>query len=138
MAPTTNCVASSPNICGVKVLIGLRGSNGLDVTGMSSIWPCKLSFSWTFHGTKEAVEASLDQIEQGDEVAVGSDFIDGFKAHQALGWRRLGPLGKVHNTAVHMRENDYRWNVFKQHAGRALAWTMIRAGTRGIFCLTLS
>lgn len=77
--------------------------------------------AFLFMDTKEAVEAGLEQIEQGDEVASGSDFIEGFKAHQALGWRRLGPLGKVHNTVIHMRANDYRWNLFKTHAGRALA-----------------
>jgi hAT family C-terminal dimerisation region len=77
--------------------------------------------AFLFMDTKEAVEAALEQIEEDDEVAFGSDFIEGFKAHKALGWRRLGPLGKVHNTAIHMRENDYRWNIFRKHAGRALA-----------------
>jgi hypothetical protein len=77
--------------------------------------------AFLFMDSKEAVKAGLEQIEQGDEVASGSDFIEGFKAHRALGWRRLGPLGKVHNTVIHMRENDYRWNLFKKHAGRVLA-----------------
>lgn len=46
--------------------------------------------------------------------------MEGFESQRALGWRRLGPLGKVHNTSIHMRENNYRWNLFKRRAGRAL------------------
>lgn len=77
--------------------------------------------AFLFMDSKEAVQAALEQIEEDDEAAFGADFIDGFKAQKVLGWRRLGPLGKVHNTAIHMRDSDYRWNLFKRHAGRVLA-----------------
>lgn len=77
--------------------------------------------AFLFMRSKEAVQAALEQIEEDDEAAFGTDFLDGFKAQKALCWRRLGPLGKVHNTMIHIRDNDYRWNLFKKHAGRALA-----------------
>lgn len=70
--------------------------------------------------SKEAAKAALEQIEGDDEIAFSTDFVAGVKAQRALGWRRLGPLGKVHNISVHMRENDYRWNLFKKRAGRSL------------------
>lgn len=47
-------------------------------------------------------------------------FYERIKAQKALGWRRLGPLGKVHNISVHMRESDYRCNLFEKRAGRSL------------------
>lgn len=76
--------------------------------------------AFLFMDTKEAVQAALEQIEEDDQVEFGCDFLEGYKARKALGWRRLGPLGKVHNTAVHMRESDYRWSIFKKQAGRVL------------------
>ena len=71
--------------------------------------------------SKEAVQAALEQIEEDDEASFGTDFIEGFKAQKAFGWRRLGPLGKIHDTAIHIRANEYRWNLFKRRAGRVLA-----------------
>lgn len=76
--------------------------------------------AFLFADSKEASRAALEQIEEDDEAAFASDFIGGFKAQKALGWRRLGPLGKVHNIAVHIRDNDRRWSSFKAHAGRVL------------------
>jgi len=76
--------------------------------------------AFLFMDSKEAVQAALEQIEEDDEAAFGTDFTDGFNAQKVLGWRKLGPLGKVHNTSIHMRANDYRWNLFKKRAGKAL------------------
>ncbi|OAQ62549.1 ribonuclease H-like protein [Purpureocillium lilacinum] len=76
--------------------------------------------AFLFMDSKEAAQAALEQIEGDDEVAFGSDFAERVRAQKACGWRRLGPLGKVHNIAVHMRENDYRWNQFRKRAGRSL------------------
>ncbi|KAJ6436596.1 hypothetical protein O9K51_10838 [Purpureocillium lavendulum] len=64
--------------------------------------------------------AALEQIDGDDEIAFGADFAQRVKAQRALGWCRLRPLGKIHNISVHMRENDYRWNLFKKRAGRSL------------------
>lgn len=76
--------------------------------------------AFLFMDSKEAARAALEQIECDDETAFGTDFATRVKAQRALGWRRLGPLGKVHNISVHMRENDYRWTQFKKRAGRSL------------------
>lgn len=76
--------------------------------------------AFLFMDSKEAARAALEQIEGDDETAFTADFAQRVKAQRALGWRRLGPLGKIHNISVHMRENDYRWNLFKKRAGRSL------------------
>ncbi|UNI14794.1 hypothetical protein JDV02_001390 [Purpureocillium takamizusanense] len=69
--------------------------------------------------SKEAARAALEQIEGDDETAFGADFAQRVKTQRALGWRRLGPLGKI-DISVHMRENNYRWNLFKKRTGRSL------------------
>ncbi|KAG7415018.1 hypothetical protein Forpi1262_v016824 [Fusarium oxysporum f. sp. raphani] len=76
--------------------------------------------AFLFMDSKEAARVALEQIEGDDEIAFAADFAQRVKAQRALGWRRLGPLGKIHNISVHMRENDYRWNLFKKRAGRSL------------------
>ncbi|KAF5706007.1 transposase [Fusarium mundagurra] len=76
--------------------------------------------AFLFIDSKEAARAALEHIEDTDESAFGTDFSERIKPQRAQGWRRLGPLGKVHNISIHMRENDYRWNEFKKRAGRSL------------------
>jgi hypothetical protein len=76
--------------------------------------------AFLFIDSKEAARAALEHIEDADESAFGTDFSERIKPQRAQGWRRLGPLGKVHNISIHMRENDYRWNEFKKRAGRSL------------------
>jgi hypothetical protein len=76
--------------------------------------------AFLFIDSKEAAQAALEHIEDIDESAFGTDFSERIKPQRAQGWRRLGPLGKVHNISIHMRENDYRWNEFKKRAGRSL------------------
>ncbi|KJZ69575.1 hypothetical protein HIM_11037 [Hirsutella minnesotensis 3608] len=79
-----------------------------------------IHWAFLFIEPKEAAQAALEHIEGDDEIGLAADFATKVKAQKALGWRRLGPLGKVHNIAVHMRENDYRWNLFRRRAGRSL------------------
>lgn len=76
--------------------------------------------AFLFINSKEAARAALEQIECDDETAFGTDFATRVKTQRALGWRRPGPLGKVHNISVHMRESDYRWTQFKKRTGRSL------------------
>ncbi|KAJ2972747.1 hypothetical protein NQ176_g6977 [Zarea fungicola] len=76
--------------------------------------------AFLFMDSKEAARAALRQIECDDETAFGTDFASRVKAQRALGWRRLGPLGKIHNISVHMRTSDFRWAQFKKRAGRSL------------------
>lgn len=76
--------------------------------------------AFLFMDSKEAAQAAVEQIELADELAFGADFYERARAQRAQGWRRLGPLGKVHNISVHMRGNDYRWSDFKKRAGRSL------------------
>jgi hypothetical protein len=33
------------------------------------------------------------------------------------GWRSIGPLGKLHNIAIHIRGSEARLNIFKDLAG---------------------
>ncbi|KJZ68464.1 hypothetical protein HIM_12140 [Hirsutella minnesotensis 3608] len=76
--------------------------------------------AFLFVESKEAAQAALEEIEEDDEIGLAADFATKIKAQKALGWRRLGPLGKVHNIAVRMRESDYHWNLFRRRAGRSL------------------
>ncbi|KAF4334808.1 ribonuclease H [Fusarium beomiforme] len=76
--------------------------------------------AFLFIDSKEAAREALEHIEDTDESAFGTDFSERIKPQRAQGWRRLEPLGKVHNISIHMRENDYRWNEFKKRAGRSL------------------
>ncbi|KAI7760066.1 hypothetical protein LZL87_014073 [Fusarium oxysporum] len=49
--------------------------------------------------------------------------MQGWKKRKERGWSQLGPLGKLHklhNTAIHIRANDYRYNLFQRHAGKVL------------------
>ncbi|KAF4418989.1 ribonuclease H [Fusarium acutatum] len=75
--------------------------------------------AFLFIDSNEAAQAALEHIEDADESAFSTGFSKRIKPQRAQGWRRLGPLGKVHNISIHMRENDYRWNKFKG-AGRSL------------------
>ncbi|KAG6980237.1 hypothetical protein FocnCong_v009850 [Fusarium oxysporum f. sp. conglutinans] len=63
--------------------------------------------AFLFIDSKEAARAALEHIEDADESAFGTDFSERIKPQRAQGWRRLGPLGKVHNISIYMRENDY-------------------------------
>jgi hypothetical protein len=61
--------------------------------------------------------------------------MQGWKKRKERGWSQLGPLGKLYNTAIHIRANDYRYNLFRRRAGKVLGPTTIHAGTHGSFCL---
>ena len=47
--------------------------------------------------------------------------LEQWKKAKSYGWWQMGPLGKVHNTAVHIRIDNVRWNAFKTRAGRTLS-----------------
>ncbi|EKG08903.1 transposase-like protein, partial [Macrophomina phaseolina MS6] len=76
--------------------------------------------AFLFMHSQEAVEAACKQIEELDEASYDMDMIEAWKRSKGLGWREMGPLGKVHNIAIHIRANDYRYNLFKRRAGRVL------------------
>ena len=76
--------------------------------------------AFLFMDSKEAVEEACKQIEDLDEVSYDMDMIEAWKRNRDLGWREMGPLGKIHNTAVHIRADNHRYNQFKKRAGRVL------------------
>jgi hypothetical protein len=76
--------------------------------------------AFLFMDSKEAVEAACRQIEELDAAVYDADMIEGWKRKKTLGWREMGPLGKVHNICIHMRASDYRYNLFRRRAGRVL------------------
>ncbi|KAF4311338.1 hypothetical protein GTA08_BOTSDO13153 [Botryosphaeria dothidea] len=76
--------------------------------------------AFLFMHSQEAVEAACKQIEKLDEASYDMDMIEAWRRNRGLGWREMGSLGKVHNIAIHMRANDYRYNMFKRRAGRVL------------------
>ncbi|OAQ57445.1 ribonuclease H-like protein [Pochonia chlamydosporia 170] len=48
------------------------------------------------------------------------DMMQDWKKRKERSWSELGPLGKLHNIAVHIRANDYRYNLFRKRAGKVL------------------
>ena len=70
--------------------------------------------------SKAVVDAACKQIEDLDEASYDVDMIQAWERHQGLGWHEMGSLGKVHNTALHIRADNYRYNLFKKRAGRIL------------------
>jgi hypothetical protein len=76
--------------------------------------------AFLFMDSKAAVEAACEQIEALDEASYDMDMMEAWKKNKDLGWREMGPLRKVHNIAVHIRADDYRYNLFKKRAGRVL------------------
>jgi hAT family C-terminal dimerisation region len=76
--------------------------------------------AFLFMDSKEAVEEACTQIENLDGASYDMDMIEAWKRNKDLGWRQMGPLGKVHNTAVHIRSDNHRYNQFKKRAGRVL------------------
>jgi hypothetical protein len=76
--------------------------------------------AFLFMDSKAVVDAACKQIEDLDEASYNVDMIQAWKRHQGLGWHEMGSLGKVHNTALHIRADNYRYNLFKKRAGRIL------------------
>ena len=76
--------------------------------------------AFLFMDSKAAVEAACKQIEELDEASYDADMIKAWKRHRDLGWCEMGALGKVHNTALHIRADNFRYNQFKKRAGRVL------------------
>ena len=77
--------------------------------------------AFLFMDSKEAVDTACRQIEELDEASYDMDMLQAWKRHRDLGWREMGPLGKVHNTALHIRADNFRYNQFQKRAGRILA-----------------
>ena len=76
--------------------------------------------AFLFMESKEAVDAACKEIEELDEASYDMDMIQAWKKHRDLGWREMGALGKVHNTALHIRADNFRYSEFKKRAGQVL------------------
>ncbi|PTD02498.1 hypothetical protein FCULG_00012869 [Fusarium culmorum] len=76
--------------------------------------------AFLFMDSKEAVLEVCRQIEEMDQASFNIDMMQGWKKRKERGWSQLGPLGKLHNTAIHIRANDYRYNLFRRRAGKVL------------------
>lgn len=76
--------------------------------------------AFLFMGSREAVLEACREIEEMDEASFNMDMLEGWKKQKELGWRQMGPLGKIHNIAVHIRADDYRYNLFRRRAGKIL------------------
>jgi hypothetical protein len=76
--------------------------------------------AFLFMDSKEAVEEACIQIENLDGASYDMDMIEAWKRNKEFGWREMGPLEKIHNTAVHIRLDNYQYNLFKKCMGRVL------------------
>jgi hypothetical protein len=63
--------------------------------------------AFLFINSKIAVEAACKQIKELDSVSHDMDIIQAWKKHRDLGWYKIGALGKVHNTALHIRADSF-------------------------------
>ncbi|KAJ3542069.1 hypothetical protein NM208_g2343 [Fusarium decemcellulare] len=48
------------------------------------------------------------------------DMMQTWKKRKERRWSQLGPLGKFHNTAIHIKAKDYRHSLFRRRAGKVL------------------
>ncbi|KAJ3454605.1 hypothetical protein MRS44_013205 [Fusarium solani] len=76
--------------------------------------------AFLFMDSKEAVLEACRQIEEMDQASFNMDMMQGWKKRKERRWSQLGPLGKLHNTAIHIRANDYRYSLFRRRAGKVL------------------
>jgi hypothetical protein len=53
-------------------------------------------------------------------VEVDIQLLEEWKKAKSYGWRQMGPLRKVHNTAIHIRANNDRYHTFGKRAGKQL------------------
>ena len=77
--------------------------------------------AFLFSKDHDAIDVTCQQVEAKDGVEKDIQLLEQWKKAKSYGWRQMGPLGKVHNTAVHIRIDNIRWNAFKTRAGRILS-----------------
>jgi hypothetical protein len=97
-----------------------HGMQSTDESVVTAILSTFASKPFLFMGGKEAVLEACTQIEEVDEASFNMDMFEDWKKQKELGWRQMGPLGKIHNVAVHIRADDYRYNLFRRRAGKIL------------------
>ncbi|KAM3536760.1 hypothetical protein ARSEF1564_010317 [Beauveria bassiana] len=73
-----------------------------------------------FGRNPEAVDEAVRQVEAGEETEVDVALVEQLKKGGKDSWRRIGPLGKLHNIAVHIRSDSGRYRAFEELAGRQL------------------
>jgi hypothetical protein len=76
--------------------------------------------AFLFSKDKEAVDEAIREVEANKDLELEERLAERLKLAKAAGWRSIGPLGKLHNIAVHIRGSEARFNDFKDLAGRAL------------------
>ena len=76
--------------------------------------------AFLFMDSKEAVEEACTQIENLDEASYDMDMIKAWERNRDLGWCEIGPFGKIHSTAVHIRTDSRLCSLFEKRAGRLL------------------
>jgi hypothetical protein len=90
---------------------------------------CALTVEFSYHlgidSDTDSIDTSIDASgildnPDLDEASYDVDMIEAWKKNRDLGWHEIGPLGKVHNTAIHIWADNYRYNMFKKRAGRVL------------------
>ncbi|KJZ68763.1 hypothetical protein HIM_11847 [Hirsutella minnesotensis 3608] len=59
--------------------------------------------AFLFMDSKEAVLEACRQMEEMDHASFNIDMMQGWKKRKERGWSQMGPLGKLHNIAIHIR-----------------------------------
>ena len=76
--------------------------------------------AFLFTKDKSAIDTACEQVEAEDDGEVDVQLLEEWKKAKSYGWRQMGPLGKVHNTAIHIRANNDRYHAFGKRAGKQL------------------
>lgn len=71
--------------------------------------------AFLFAKDSEALDEAVRQLSQ-----LAKDEQQGLTADTASEWRKLGPLGRAHNTVIHIRSSNERYQAFKKEAGRSI------------------
>ncbi|KAM3538106.1 hypothetical protein ARSEF1564_008977 [Beauveria bassiana] len=66
------------------------------------------------------LDEAVRQVEAGEETEVDVALVEQLKKGGRDSWRRIWPLGKLHNIAVHIRSDSGRYRAFEELAGRQL------------------
>ena len=76
--------------------------------------------AFLFSKDKEAIDEAIREVEANKDLELDEQLAERLTSAEAVEWRSIGPLGKLHNIAVHIRGSEARFNGFKDLAGRAL------------------
>jgi hypothetical protein len=75
--------------------------------------------AFLFARSKAAVDEAVDATIDNEDTQVEDNIIKNLKK-QRDEWRKIGPMGKLHNIVVYIRNSELHYNAFVTQAGRSI------------------